>query len=89
MTPHDTPLPAWVSVDQLGSWDDLVQEVEQLWPDVVAEASQANIIRRGAQLPGFSLPDGTDHPVSSHDLLEHTHPISRLQASGAPGSTDN
>ena len=41
MTPHDTPLPAWVSVDQLGSWDDLVQEVKQLWPDVVAKASQA------------------------------------------------
>lgn len=40
MTPHDTPLPAWVLVDQLGGWDDLVQEVE-LWPDVVAEASHA------------------------------------------------
>ena len=40
MTPHDTPLPAWVSVDQLGSWDQFVRDVE-LWPDVVAEASHA------------------------------------------------
>ena len=29
----------------------------------------ASIISTGAQLPAFSLPDGTGHPVSSHDLL--------------------
>lgn len=32
--------------------------------------AMVSTISKGAQLPGFSLPDGTGHPVSSHDLLE-------------------
>ena len=40
MTPHDVPLPTWVSVDEIGSWDQLVRDIA-LWPDVVAEATRA------------------------------------------------